>query len=114
MSNLFYEESIIKMITHIIRQSCDFQQHDVFLEVVDNVYNALALKDISHSVLSYAKIYLALALYYIQYSDIDSIQRAEKCFLHYSNLIDGHNKNPQDEALFYRALGKDGKDEEKL
>jgi hypothetical protein len=85
-----------------------------FLPNITAIYEAIMEKDISHSVLSYAKIYLVLALYFIKFEDEVSVKNAELCFLHYKNLIDGNTRNIDDEKLFYQMLGKDGKDEEKF
>ncbi|OIP54562.1 hypothetical protein AUK10_00630 [Candidatus Gracilibacteria bacterium CG2_30_37_12] len=106
IQNLFYEESIIKIITQLIKKTTVSGEYTSFLPFIEQIYTSLAVKNISHSVLSYAKIYLSLALSYIKSDDAESIQKAERCFLHYKNLIDGNTDHIEEEDIFYNILGK--------
>jgi len=104
IQNLFYEESIIKIITQLIKKTTVSGEYTSFLPFIEQIYTSLAVKNISHSVLSYAKIYLSLALSYIKSDDAESIQKAERCFLHYKNLIDGNTDHIEEEDIFYNIL----------
>ncbi len=71
---------------------------------------ALENKNISDSVLSYSRVYLSLAIYYIECYDEQYLELAITCFLHYKNLvaspirINEISNNTKDEKDFYVAL----------
>ena len=111
--NPFYEEYSIKILASLIRRITKINTFGYY-ETMGKIFLSIRQRNISHSTLSFAKIYLALSLYFLKFEDDVAIKNAELCFLHYKNLIDGNTRNIDDERLFYQMLGKDGKDEEKF
>lgn len=112
INNFFHEQFTIKIIAQIVRKLCTCSNHSSLLPLIEKVHVFLKEKDVSHTILSYAKIYLSLALFYIKSTDDALIREAQICFLHYKNLSTQANHLPeslhytQDEKLFYKTLGE--------
>lgn len=110
VDNFFYEEFAIKIINQIIRKLHTSPGRLSFLPIIEKTYIALENKNISDSVLSYSRVYLSLALYYIECNDEQYLELAITCFLHYKNLIASPirineiSNNTKDEKDFYVAL----------
>lgn len=110
IKNFFYEEFLIKILAQIIRKFDSFSDYYHYISIVQSIHVAIKERNISHSILSYSKVYLSLALYYIRCKGDAHIESAKMCFLHYKNLntpiigIDKNPQNTQDENNFYIAL----------
>lgn len=112
--NPFYEEYSIKILTSLIRRITKIDASKLYASAMENIFSFIAQRNISHSTLSYAKVYLALGLYYIKYEDRAAIKAAQVCFLHYKDLNNGNKYNTQDEEYFYKKLGRKGVNPEDL
>lgn len=107
IDNIFYEKLMIKITASVINKVNALKNYDSFLSFIENIFSFIENKDISQYILSYSKIYLSLALYYISYKEGIFEKKAETCFLHYNNLTNGtNNKDIVDEKRFYQALWK--------
>lgn len=110
IDNFFYKEFSIKIIAQITRRFHSSQERLTFFPLVEKIRVSLQEKDISHSILSYSKVYLSLALYYVECEGKEYTEYAKICFLHYKNLniplvgIDKNMRNAQDEKDFYTTL----------
>lgn len=102
-----YEEYVIKITAQIIRRLHLSNDSSTSSPLIKKIYDSLENKNISHSILNYSKVYLALAVYYIGSGDAAHIGLAKECFIHYKSLsthLKDDNKNPknaQDETYFY-------------
>ncbi len=108
--NFLYEEHMIKIIAHVINALHSSPERVSFFDSIEKIRLSLEGKNISHSILSYSKVYLALALYYIESQHGE--ENAKNAFIHYQNLTTRNpviNKkivlNP-DEYYFYKILGE--------
>lgn len=110
-SDASYEELIVKITAQTIRRLRAFRENPGISLLVEGIYGPLEAKNISHSVLSYSKVYLALALYLIECTGKEYTDLAEKCFIHYKNLsahivsVEKNPKNVRDEQYFYTTVG---------
>lgn len=107
INNYLHTQFAIKIIAQIVRRFHVTDDFSRFLPSVEGIRVFLEKKDISpHVVLSYSKIYLSLALFYIKSSSEEYLEKAQTFFLHYRNLIINTNKNSytEDEKYFYRIL----------
>jgi hypothetical protein len=109
INNFFYEEFVIKIISQIIRKFHSSSNSLIFLPLLEKVYPFLKEKNISHSVMSYSKVYLSLALYFIGCKNEPQSEDAKRYFFHYKNLSsslgsDKNLKNMQDEKVFFTTL----------
>lgn len=110
INNFFYEEFVIKITAQIVRRFHTSGERLRFLPLVDRIYASLKDRNISHSILSYSKVYLSLALYYVECGRKEYVEYAKVCFLHYRNLstsfsaFDKNLKAIQDEKEFLTTL----------
>ena len=116
-NKLFYEKyeewgtKIIALIIRRFRSRIQPLQYLQFLPLVEQMYASLKEKEVSHSVLNYSKLYLSLALFYIECSNKEYVENAQICFSRYRDLSAGFtdiNKNSNniwDEKDFLIALG---------
>ena len=101
-NKLFYEKyeewgtKIIALIIRRFRSRIQPLQYLQFLPLVEQMYASLKEKEVSHSVLNYSKLYLSLALFYIECSNKEYVENAQICFSRYRDLSAGFtdiNKN---------------------
>lgn len=110
VNNSFYEEYVIKITAQIIRRLHASADRLLFLPLIEKVRVSLYGKNISHSVLSYSRVYLALARYYIGCGGEQNIEQAKRYFICYKDLSanfsqeDKNMGNILDEKEFYKIL----------
>lgn len=108
--NFLYEELMIKIIAHIIRKLHLSTERMSYMDSIESIRTSLEGKNISHSILSYSRVYLALALCYIDSEDTQ--EHGQNAFIHYQNLTTRDpilNKDiilSPDEYHFYKTLGE--------
>lgn len=110
LNNFFYEQSDIKIIAQTIKKLHVSKERLRFLPLIERIHASLSEKDISHSALSYSKIYLSLALYYIECEGEKYMEYAQRCFSRYKDLsaglvdVERNTGKLQDEKHFYATL----------
>ncbi|MDD5197358.1 MAG: GGDEF domain-containing protein [Candidatus Gracilibacteria bacterium] len=112
VNNFFYEQSDIKIIAQTIKKFRASKERLRFLPLIKKIHASLKEGEISCSVLTYSRIYLSLALYYIECEGKEYMEYAQMCFSRYRDLSAGlvdTDRNPsktQDEKYFYATLGR--------